>query len=267
MSESGYVHGYSFYESSRLQDQAATLSDLLHHDTRYPAGARVLEAGCGVGAQTELLVRYSPGIALTSIDISPVSLEQARSRPGLAEAGVAFMQADIFHLPFPDSHFDHVFLCFVLEHMPNPEEVLAHLRRVLKTGGTLTVIEGDHGSTLFHPESRAARAAIDCLVQLQARSGGNALIGRELPGLLRRGGFRDPRVSPRMVYADASRPEWVEGFTRRTFIAMVEGVEARAVSQGLATQAAFRQGLADLRRTTEPDGFFGYTFFKGVGVK
>ena len=47
-----YVHGYDAGEMQRLQDQARTLEGLLHADTTYPAGARVLEAGCGVGAQT-----------------------------------------------------------------------------------------------------------------------------------------------------------------------------------------------------------------------
>ncbi len=45
-----YVHGYAQRENSRLQDQATTLVELLHGDTAYPAGSRVLEAGCGVGA-------------------------------------------------------------------------------------------------------------------------------------------------------------------------------------------------------------------------
>ena len=43
-----YVHGYDSRENVRLQDQASTLVDLLHGDTCYPAGSRVLEAGGGV---------------------------------------------------------------------------------------------------------------------------------------------------------------------------------------------------------------------------
>ena len=39
--QNGYVHGYSARESERLTDQAQTLTDLLHHDTHYPAGSRV----------------------------------------------------------------------------------------------------------------------------------------------------------------------------------------------------------------------------------
>ena len=59
-----YVHGYDSRESLRLQDQAATLVDLLHADTVYPDGSRVLEAGCGVGAQTVTLAKNSPGAAI-----------------------------------------------------------------------------------------------------------------------------------------------------------------------------------------------------------
>jgi hypothetical protein len=41
-----YVHGYDQKENIRLQDQASTLVDLLHSDTLFPAGIKVLEAGC-----------------------------------------------------------------------------------------------------------------------------------------------------------------------------------------------------------------------------
>ena len=69
MSDMDYVHGYDARENTRLQDQAATLVELLHSDTRFPAGDRVLEAGCGVGAQTLSLARNSPSARITSIEI------------------------------------------------------------------------------------------------------------------------------------------------------------------------------------------------------
>jgi ubiquinone/menaquinone biosynthesis C-methylase UbiE len=109
----GYVHGYDGRESDRLVDQAGTLAELLHHDTAYPPGATVLEAGCGVGAQTVTLARRSPGARFISVDVDPGSLGEARRRAG--EAGltnVEFRRADIFELPFAPESFDHVFVCF-----------------------------------------------------------------------------------------------------------------------------------------------------------
>ena len=263
-----YVHGYSSREGTRLVDQASTLTELLHFDTRYPAGSLVLEAGCGVGAQTLTLASTSPQALFVSVDISPDSLAQAKARVREAGLGnVMFQKADVFSLPFAEAHFDHVFVCFVLEHLVSPGKALTELRRVLKPGGTLTAIEGDHGSAYFHPDSECARRAIQCLVDLQRHAGGDALIGRRLYPLLVQAGVQDVRVSPRMVYADASRPALVDGFIRKTFTAMVEGVGEQAIRQGLMDGESWRKGIRDLYRTAEADGTFCYTFFKAVGVK
>src|SRR5829696_3998495 len=101
-----YVHGYADREGERLHDQAGSLVELLHHDTVYPAGSRVLEAGCGVGAQTVTLVANSPGARFTCIDVSSESLAAAASKV----EGPEFLQADIFDLPFAPDSFDHVFV-------------------------------------------------------------------------------------------------------------------------------------------------------------
>jgi SAM-dependent methyltransferase len=267
MSET-YVHGYYRRENERLQDQAGTLVDLLHSDTAYPSGSSVLEAGCGVGAQTVTLAQRSPDAQFTSVDVSAASLDEARRRADRAGlTNVVFRQADILDLPFAAESFDHIFVCFVLEHLSRPVEALAVLDRLLRPGGTTTVIEGDHGSTYFHPDSRAAHEAIQCLVELQREAGGNALIGRQLYPLMVEAGLDRVRVSPRMVYVDSSRPDLVDGFTRKTFTAMIEGIREPAIAAGLIEPERFDAGVRDLHRTTEADGVFCYTFFKGVGEK
>ncbi len=261
-----YVHGYSAREAARLNDQARTLEELLHADTGFPAGTRVLEAGCGVGAQTVTLVRTSPGAFITSVDIAAESLRAARERVGAA-ANVRFVRADVFGLPFADGAFDHVFVCFVLEHLREPERALVSLRRVLRPGGTITVIEGDHGSCYFYPETDAALHAWRGLVLAQARLGGDSLIGRRLYPLLTGAGFRVRGVSPRMVYVDASRPALVDGFVRRTIAAMVEGARANALRFGVADAAMFDAGVRDFHAlASAPEGTFCYTFFKATAV-
>jgi trans-aconitate methyltransferase len=221
-----------------------------------------------VGAQTVTLAANSPQARISSIDVSATSLAEAEKAVQAAGLqNVTFRQADIFHLPFPSASFDHVFLCFVLEHLREPVEALLRLKEVLKPGGTMTVIEGDHGSAYFHPDSSFARAAIECQVKLQARAGGNALIGRALYPLLLEAGFGQVRVSPRMVYADASKPALVDGFTRKTFTAMIEGVRKASLEAALLSEPDFDRGVADLYRTAAADGVFCYTFFKAVAVK
>ncbi len=263
-----YVHGYDGRESERLRDQAGTLVELLHSDTAYPAGSLVLEAGCGVGAQTVTLAQGSPQAHFVCVDISPESLAEAETRARAAGVdNVEFRQGDIYALRFEPCTFDHVFVCFVLEHLAHPLEALLGLKALLKPGGTITVIEGDHGSAFFHPDSAAARDAVRCQIELQRAGGGDALIGRRLYPLLTKAGFDAARVSPRMVYVDSSRPELVDGFTRKTFTAMIEGVRDAALAAGMTTPQAFDAGIRDLYRTAQEDGVFCYTFFKAVAER
>ena len=108
---------------------------------------------------------------------------------------------------------------------------------------------------------------MQCQVELQRRAGGDANVGRRLYPLLTGAGLGAVRLSPRTVYVDGSRPDLAEGFTRRTFTAMVEGVQDAAIAAGLSTRDAFAAGVRDLCRTADPDGTFCYTFFKGVGTR
>jgi SAM-dependent methyltransferase len=268
MTETQYVHGYSAREGERLSDQANTLSDLLHHDTLYPPGSLVLECGCGTGAQTLLLAERNPEARIVSVDISAASLAKARARVEAAgHCNVAFQTASLFHLPFDDEAFDHVFLCFVLEHVPDPAAALKAIKRVLRRDGTITAIEGDHGSWYCYPQTPESSQAVQCLVTLQARAGGDSLIGRRLHPLLTEAGFREVQVTPRVVYADNSRPDLVDGFSKKTFIAMVEGVRDQAIARNLIDEPTWEKGIAGLYRATEPGGTFCYTFFKGIAAR
>ena len=263
-----YIHGYSDKELKRLQDQANTLDELLHYDSIFPENSKILEAGCGVGSQTKIIAPKNPSCHFTSIDISEASLEKVKTMiQALNIKNVMLQIGDISDLHFEAESFDHIFVCFVLEHLSNPVQALLNLKKVLRKGGTITVIEGDHGSAYFYPRSDAAQKAINCQVQLQALHGGNALIGREIYPLLYKAGFSDCLVSPRMVYVDSSKPFLVEGFIKNTFTAMIEGVEKDALNNSLIDKYEWDQGIKDLYRTAEKDGVFCYTFFKGKAIK
>jgi ubiquinone/menaquinone biosynthesis C-methylase UbiE len=113
-------------------------------------------------------------------------------------------------LPFEDETFDHVFICFVLEHLSDPVKALKSLKRVLKKGGSITVIEVDHVSCYFHPETEEAVKAWQCLVKVQTDLNCNPLMGRELYPLLTEAGFKNINVDPRVVYVD-SQGKLVDG--------------------------------------------------------
>ena len=266
---SGYVHGYTEREAERLGDQSSILEEILHGGTLFAAGSKVLEAGCGVGAQTEILARRSPQAQFTSIDISPVSLARAKARiDELKISNVRFMQADLRGLSFNDDRFDHIFVCFVLEHLDDPAAALAELRRVVKPGGTITVIEGDHGSCFWHPETPASLRVWKCLIDVQRRLGHDPNIGRRLYPLLRDANFAIQQSGPRWLYADAGCLKLLDGMVNRIIVPMVQTAKDEALKLGMTDEATWARGTHELEQSgIPPVGTFFYTWFKVVGQK
>lgn len=264
-----YVHGYTTRETQRLLEQSLILEDLLHAGTSFLKGEIVLEAGCGVGAQTRILARRNPEAVFECVDISPASIEQAR---GVARQegikNVAFMQADLYSLPYKPDSFDHVFVCFVLEHLPNPAFALKIFKQILKPGGSITLIEGDHGSGFWTPETGKSRMAWKGLVDSQFDLGHDPNIGRRVYPLLNDAGFVIRDVSPRWVYADQSNPVLLNGVINQIIAPMVYSAEKQVLDSAFMKQDDWDRGLADIRDVARhSEGTFFYTWFKGVGIK
>ena len=93
----------------------------------------ILELGCGHGEVLEVI--YDPNIKLVGIDINPSSIVLTKER-FKSRNNVTILEGDIRKLPYPDESFDVVVCSEVLEHIPNPIEVLTEIKRVLKRHGT-----------------------------------------------------------------------------------------------------------------------------------
>jgi hypothetical protein len=138
----------------------------------------------------------------------------------------------------------------------------------LKPGGTITVIEGDHGSCFWHPLTMESKTVWDALIHEQQRLGHDPLIGRTIFPLLRKAGFHVRRVEPRGVYADAGNPSLLDGVVHKIIVPMVETTRSRALDAGLVDESTWQQGIADLNQAGYPPrGTFFYTWFKGEAVK
>ena len=264
-----YVHGYSQRETQRLYEQAEILEDILHTGTAFPAGARVLEAGCGVGGQTRLLLKRSPDAVFTCIDISEKSLTTAnRLKEQAGFNNVTFRREDINRLSFGDETFDHIFVCFVLEHLDDPVAALLQLKRVLKTGGTITVIEGDHGSCFWYPETPESIAAWNGLITAQRNIGHDPNIGRQLTPLLTKAGFELQTCQPAWLYADHLKPALRDGMVDHIIVPMVQSAERQILTDNLVPKDVYQKGIADLSRVDEIDeGTFFYPWFKAVAKR
>ena len=263
------MHGYSDRETQRLQEQSLILEDLLHRGTSYTAGTRVLEVGCGVGAQTLILLRRNPGILLTSVDMSEESLQKAKERVG--ETGydnVEFRHEDILESSLEPGSFDHLFICFVLEHMEHPVDSLKQMMKLLRVGGSVTLIEGDHSSGQWSPETEASRAAWNGLVLSQKMLGHDPDIGKRLHKVMCDAGIEQVQVEPRAVDPDRSDPILLDGVVNQIIAPMVYSAEKQVLALEMVDPQIWKKGLRDLSHVADsPDGSFFYSWFKGAGIK
>ncbi len=153
-------------------------------------GQRLLDCGCGPGTLTCDFARLlSPG-HVTGVDHESSQLERGRalaSRKALQN--VAFEKGSIYELPFADRTFDVVFAHAVFEHLSSSDLALAELRRVLVPGGTGALRSPDWGGFIIAPDTPGLARAIALYRELQTANGGDVLIGRKLPALVRRAGL------------------------------------------------------------------------------
>jgi len=259
MEDHRYVHGRSPREAERLADQARILRPLIHDGVRFPAGSRLLEPGCGTGMQTAALLENSPGIRVLALDRDAGQIAEARSRIG-DRGDVTFHVADMETASLEPGSFDHAFVCFLLEHLRDRGAALAAVRRAVRRGGTITVMEGDHGCCRFHPETPAARAVWEALSARQRRLGGDPDIGRRLHAELTDAGFVEARSELRPVWVDGVTPDLRDAFVRRIITPMVAG----GTDDGALDAETRDRGLAELEATADGGGSFFYGFFRAT---
>ncbi len=115
---------------------------MVAHETLPLAEAYILEIGAGSGRSLELVSECRPLAKLFGTDLAQDCMRMMRTNNCPASSLVG----DGLNLPFSDNSFDAVMCCEVLEHMPNVEETLEEVLRVLRQPGYLVVGTPNHGS-------------------------------------------------------------------------------------------------------------------------
>jgi ubiquinone/menaquinone biosynthesis C-methylase UbiE len=112
----------------------------------FPAGARVLEVGCGTGVLTRTIARWPSVGEVVGIDPAPSLLSRARDLAAEIP-NIRFEEADGRSLPYEAQSFDVVVFDSTLSHVHEPERALAEAHRVLRTQGWLAAFDGDYSTT------------------------------------------------------------------------------------------------------------------------
>lgn len=258
-----YIHGFSEVEQARLRKQARIAEPTIFSRIDYEGCRRLLEVGCGVGAQTEILLRRFPDLHVSGVDLSEAQLAAAERNlahcPWCTER-YTLLRADATDLPFEPRSFDSAFLCWVLEHVPQPARVLNEVRRVLMPGSPVYVTEVMNSSFFLDPYSPNLLRYWMAFNDHQYDSGGDPFVGAKLGNLLLAGGFRDVTTEIKTFHYDNRQPD-----RRKAMIAFWEELLLSGADQLIAAgkvEATTVEGMrAELHQVqNDPDAVFFFAF-------
>ncbi len=125
------------------------------------AGCDVLEIGCGLGTDGVQFARN--GARYTGVDLTPAGVEHAREQFAAFGVEGRLLVADAGALPFDES-FDHVYSYGVIHHSPHTEQIVDEIFRVLRPGGTVTVMVYNRSSINYYVEIMFLRRALRYLL-------------------------------------------------------------------------------------------------------
>ncbi len=260
---SGYLHGYAGPEQERLYHQAAFLADAVHDRLPFRRCRQLLEVGCGVGAQTEILLRHFPRLHVTGVDRSKPNLARAQrhlSRLDFAKGRFALRMAAVETLPFPGDAFDGAFLCWILEHVDDPARTLAEVRRVLRPGSPVVVTEVMNATFFLDPYSPNTLRYWRRFNDTQLALGGDPFVGAKLGNLLLANGYGDIHTEVKTFHLDNRAPAERTEFLAYWTDLLLSGAPALAKSGRVDKEIVdgMRVELAKVAR--DPDAVFFYSF-------
>lgn len=224
------------------------------------APQRVLDAGCGAGADLPLLQKSYPAAHILGLDAAPAmlraaqapaaktsSLNQLLSKLLPAKTGVDLVCGDFAELPLGPNSVDLVWSNLALHWHPQPDRVFAEWRRVLRVNSLLMF--SCFGPDTFR-ELRAAFAEADlaqhALPFVDMHDFGDQLV---------EAGFSTPVLDMEVITVTYDTPQALLADVRA-----LGGNPLATVSRGLMGKQAWRRMLDTLEKGRRPDGKLGLTF-------
>lgn len=260
-----YLHGFSETEQQRLRTQAEFAEYTIFQNINFSTAKKVLEVGCGVGAQTEIILRRFPKAHVTGVDLNEKQLEAARKFIGslpAAKGRYSFHKMSGDNLSFEAQTFDAAYLCWILEHVPNPAQVLSEVRRVLRPGSEIVVTEVMNSSFFLDPYSPNVWKYWMAFNDYQHNHAGDPFIGAKLGNLLTQVGYHQVKTEVKTWHFDnrqpALRKQAIHFWTDLLLSAAEQLVLENYVDQETVDKAKEELG----RVANDPNAVFLYSFMQ-----
>jgi len=226
--ETDYLHGFSKNEQDRLYRQARFFESTVFGSIDFSKANRILEVGCGVGAQTEILLEKFPHLHIVGIDISDSQLKRARAQlqSAIKKGRLELIKSSADDLPFEDNSFDAAFSTWFLEHVQSPREILTEVRRVLKAEASIHLHEVQNATLYMHPYSPATLKYWFEFNDLQWNLKGDPFVGAKLGNLLLDAGFQNVQTEVITHHFDNRSPKKRADFIEEMASVLLSGAPA-----------------------------------------
>lgn len=208
-SSNKYIHGYLEQEQERLREQAIFAEGPVYDYIDFSDIIELLEIGSGVGAQTEILLRRFPHLKITGIEYEVRQILKAyenMARLGYGQDKVTFIQQDAKNLHL-DKQYDAAFICWVLEHVPDPVKVLVSMKPFLKPGAIIYTTEVFNTTFYTYPVKTEIINYWNIYNNFQVEIGGDPQVGARLGDLFEEAGYRDIDLRSGGFHLDSRSPE------------------------------------------------------------
>jgi ubiquinone/menaquinone biosynthesis C-methylase UbiE len=260
----GYIHGYSEIEAQRLIEQAEFLAPWVFNGVELDGVTRLLEVGVGVGAETRLLRARWPRMRVVGVDVSELQLQYAARTlaDDVAAGKVELVRGSASALPLAARSCDAAFLCWLLEHVPDPAAALRECARVVVPGGGVWLTEVYNHSLTVEPHQEIIERYWMAFNKTQRASGGHPNIGARLPELAAAAGLEviEHRFMP--VLGDARDPQAREA-RLRYFESLLRSAEPQLRAAGTFPEAELPAVWAAFDAVARaPDALICYTMSK-----
>lgn len=225
---------------------------------------KIIEVGCGVGAQTEILLERFPHLHIDGIDASASQLKRAKEhlKTAIRDKRVSLQVADALQLPFKDDAYDGAFLCWILEHVQDPVGILSEVRRVLKPSGLVYCSEVLNATLYLHPYSPATLQYWFAFNDHQWNLGGDPFVGAKLANYLLKAGYQNISTETKVEYYDNRMPkrraEFIDYWTRLLLSGAPGLLQSKIITQDLVDEM---QGELN-RLKHDPDSVFFYSWIQ-----
>jgi ubiquinone/menaquinone biosynthesis C-methylase UbiE len=268
---SHYVHGTHPEEQRRLSLlNTVLLNEACLKELCLQGGERILDVGSGLGQFSRAMAQQA-GRTVVGIERSEEQIKEAvrQARLDHDEERVEFRQGDARMLPLREEEwgtFDVVHTRFVLEHVPDPINVVKQMVRAAKKGGRIILADDDHDVFRIYPEPPGFTELWNAYMQTYTELGNDPIVGRKLVSLLHDAGA-NPVRNTWIFFGSCSGNELFDVYVNN-LVGVIAGAKETVVQHRLFDEKGFDQVISAFDGWRErPDAALWYAVAWAEGVR